>query len=83
MTKVNIQPKQQNKCMFFFYKPFFKKGAFTNHMKKAHNISKTTTKYRFMKISENIDLYNNDINIEVDKLEMENSFILENAKEQE
>ena len=49
ITKVNIQPKQQYKSIFFF-KPFFWKGALTNHIKKAHNISMTTTKKEFMEI---------------------------------
>ena len=51
-------------------------------MKKAHNISKTTTKKEFMEISTNNESDNSDTNIEVDKLKMENSFMLEHAKEQ-
>ena len=52
-------------------------------MTKVHNISKTTTKKEFMEISTNNESDNNDTNIEIDKLEVENSFMLENAKEQE
>ena len=52
-------------------------------MKKAHTISKTTTKKEFIEISTNIESVNNDTNIEIDKLEVEHSFILEHAKEQE
>ena len=63
--------------------PTLKKGALTNHMTKVHNISKTTTKKEFMEISTNNESDNNDTNIEIDKLEVENSFMLENAKEQE
>ena len=55
----------------------------TNRMKMAHNISKTTTNKEFMKFSTNIESDNNDTNIEIDKLELENSFMLEHAKEQE
>ena len=63
--------------------PTLKKGALTNFMTKVHNISKTTTKKEFMEISTNNESDNNDTNIEIDKLEVENSFMLENAKEQE
>ena len=52
-------------------------------MKKAHNFTKTTTKNDFMEISTNNELHNNDTNIEIDKLEVKNSFMLEHAKEQE
>ena len=52
-------------------------------MKKAHNISKTTTKKEFMKTFTNNKSDNNDTNIEIDKLEVGNSFMLEHAKEQE
>ena len=52
-------------------------------MKKAHNISKTTKKKEFMEIPTNNESDNNDTNIEKDKLEVENSFLLEHAKEQE
>ena len=79
---MNIQPKEQYKCKKCD-KPYFKNGALTNHMKKAHNISKTTTKKEFMEISTNNESDNNDTNIEIDKLEVENSFMLEHAKEQE
>ena len=52
-------------------------------MKKAHNISKTCIKKEFMESSTNNESDNNDTNIEIDKLEVENSFMLEHAKEQE
>ena len=61
----------------------FKKGALTNHMKKAHNISKTTTKKEFMETSANNESYHKDTSIKIDKLEVENSFMLEHTKEQE
>ena len=77
---MNIQPKEEEQCKKFD-KPYL--GALTHHMKKVHNISKTTTKKEFMEISTNNESDNNDTNIEIDKLEVENSFMLENAKEQE
>ena len=52
-------------------------------MKKAHNIFKTTTKKEFMEISTNNDSDNNATIIEINKLQVENSFMLEQAKEQE
>ena len=52
-------------------------------MKKAHNISKTTTKKEFMKIFTNNESDNKDTNIKLEKLEVENSFMFEHAKEQE
>ena len=79
---MNVKPKQQYKCKTCD-KPYLKKGALTNHMKKAHNIFKTTTKKEFMEISTNNESDNNDTNIETDKLDVENSFMLEHAKEQE
>ena len=77
---MNFQPKQQYKCTKCD-KPNFKKGAFTNYMKNAHNISKITTMNEFMD-STNNKSDNIDTNIEIDKLEMEKLFILEHAKEQ-
>ena len=52
-------------------------------MKKTHNISKTTTKKEFMETSKNNESDNNDTNIEIDKLEVENSLMFDHAKEQE
>ena len=66
-----------------FDNPYLTKAALTNRMKKAHNFTKTTTKNDFMDISTNNELHNNDTNIEIDKLEVKNSFMLEHAKEQE
>ena len=45
-------------------KPNYKKEALTTHIKKAHNISKTTTYKKSNKKSDN-----NDKTIEIDKLE--------------
>ena len=59
------------------------KGALTNNMMKAHNISKTTTKKEFMEISINNESDNNNTDIEIDKLEVANSFWFEHTKEQE
>ena len=76
ITNINIQPKQQykrNKCD----KPYFKKGALTTHIRKAHNISNNNTKKELMAISTNNESDNNNKNIEVDKLKVEH------AKEQE
>ena len=66
-TNINIQPKQQytfNKCD----KPFFRKGALTTHIKKAHNILNKITKKELMAVSTNNESDNNTKNIEVDKL---------------
>ena len=52
-------------------------------MKKAYNISKTTTKKEFMEISTKNESDNKDTNIEINKQEVENSFMLKHAKEQE
>ena len=76
ITKKNIQRKQQYKCNKCD-KPYFKKGALTTHIKKAHNISNYITKKEFMAISTNNESDNNNKTIEVDKLEVEH------AKEQE
>ena len=65
------------------WQTLLKKCDLTNHMKKAHNISNTTTKKEFMEISTNNESDNNDTNIEIDKLEVDNSFMLEHGKEQE
>ena len=73
---MNIQRKQQYKCNKCD-KPYFKKGALTTHIKKAHNISNNITKKEFMAISTNNESDNNNKNIEVNKLEVEH------AKEQE
>ena len=46
----------------------------TNHIKKAHAISKTTTTKEFMEIFTNDESDNNDKkNIEIDKLEVEHT----------
>ena len=75
-TNISIQPKQQYKCNKCD-KSYFKKGALTTHMKKAHNISKNMTKKELMTISTNNESDNNNKNFEVNKLEVEH------AKEQE
>ena len=59
------------------------KGRFYKPYKKAHNISKTTTKKEFMKISTNNDSDHKDTNIEKYKLQVESSFMSEHTKEQE
>ena len=73
---MNIQPKQKYKCNKND-KPYFKNGAMTTHIKKAHNISINITKKEFMAIFHKKWIINNNKNIEVDKLEVEH------AKEQE
>ena len=69
---MNIQPKQQYKCNKCD-QPYFKKGALTSHIKKAHNIYNNITKKEFMAISTNNKSGNNNKNIEVDKLEVEHA----------
>ena len=54
-------------------KPYVKKGALTNHLKKVHNISVSPTKKEFMNISCNSDLEKD--------LETENSVLQDYAKE--
>ena len=73
---MNILPKQQYKCNKYD-KPYFKKGALTIYIKKAHNNSDNITKKEFLAISTNFESDNNTKNIEVHKFEVEH------AKEQE
>ena len=80
---MNIQRKVQYKWRKKSHEPNFEKSALTNNMQKAHNISKNTTKTDFKEISTNNESNNNDTNIKLDKLGMENSFMLEDAKAQE
>ena len=69
---MNIQPKQQYKCNKCD-KPYFKKGALTTHIKKAHNISNSITKKELKAVSTNNELDNNKKNIDIDKLEVEHT----------
>ena len=71
MTKVDSKSSQVYKCNVCD-KPYIKKGALTNHLKKVHNLSMSPNKKEFMDISNN-----SDINDDLDK---ENSVILEHAK---
>ena len=71
---MNIQPKQQYKCNKCD-KPYFRKGALTTHIKKAHNISNQITKKEFMAISTSNESDNNNKN--------KNKLQVEHPKEQE
>ena len=68
MTKMDTKPIKMYRCNVCD-KPYIKKGALTNHLKKVHNISISPTKKDFMDIS-NIS----------DDLDKDNSFILEHAR---
>ena len=46
---MNILPKQQYKWNKYDT-PYFKKGALTTHIKKAHTISNNITKKEFMAV---------------------------------
>ena len=66
MIKVETKPYNCNK----YDKPYIKKGALTNHMRKVHSISKSPVKEEFMDISNNSESDNNDlINKEDDEFE--------------
>ena len=58
-TNINIQPKQQYKCSKCD-KSYFKKGALTTHIQKAHNISNKITNKELMEISTNNESDNNN-----------------------
>ena len=52
-------------------------------MKQGHNISKAPTKKELRKMSTNIESYNIDTTLALDKLKIDYSFMLGNAKEQD
>ena len=78
MTRVETK---QYKC-YECDKPYIKKGAPTNHMRKVHSISKSPVKKEFMDISNNSESDINDtINKEDDELELDKTCLLEHAKD--
>ena len=72
MTKMFIKSNHQYKCNECD-KPYIKRGALTNHLKKVHNLPTSPTKKEFMDISNNSD--------SDDELDTENSVLLEHAKD--
>ena len=72
MTKVEHKSNLMYKCNVCD-KPYIKKGALTNHLKKVHNLSMSPTKKEFMDISSNSD-FEKDLNTE-------NEVMLDCAKE--
>ena len=72
MTKLENKSNLMYKCNVCD-KPYIKKGALTNHLKKVHNLSMSPTKKEFMDISCNSELEND--------LEKENSVLIDYAKE--
>ena len=72
MTKVENKPNLMYRCNVCD-KPYIKRGALTNHLKKVHNLSMSPTKKEFMDSSCNS-------NSEKD-LDTENSVLVDYAKE--
>ena len=72
MTKVDTKSNQMYKCNVCD-KPYVKKGALTNHLRKVHNLTMSPSKKQFMDTSCSSDLEND--------LDKENSVLLDNAKD--
>ena len=72
MTKVENKSNLMYRCNVCD-KPYIKKGALTNHLKKVHNLSMSPTKKEFMDTSNNSDIE--------DDLERDNTVLVDYAKE--
>ena len=72
MTKVENKSHLMYRCNVCD-KPYIKKGALTNHLKKVHNLSLSPTKKEFMDTSNKSDIEND--------LERDNTVMVDYAKE--